>query len=158
MMTFEVKLTGDQLADVSQEILARAASLRFTATGSSMSPFIRDGDQVTIERVKAAELRLGDVALYRSFGGRALVHRFLWRRKAAGGPVCLIRGDASCGACEEVPAEQVLGRVVEVSRDGHVFHPGGLGRRIFALTWAYASPFTFRAWRLVRKVRRLGVR
>jgi signal peptidase I len=151
----QVKLTGDQLADVSADILGRAASLRFIATGSSMSPFIRDGDLVTVRPVNAVDLRLGDVVLYKSFGRRAILHRLIRRRKQAGAVVYLIRGDASAGACEEVKAEDILGCVVEVSKRGRIVAIGSWRWRVAALIWAYTSPITFRTLRLVRKLRRL---
>lgn len=55
--------------------LDTGARVRFTATGSSMFPFLRNGETVEIERVEDGELRPGDVALAERADGSYVLHR-----------------------------------------------------------------------------------
>ncbi len=128
-------LNGVDFAELSAEVLGASASIRFRAHGSSMSPFIREGDILTVDPAHPRELVRGDVVLYRSAGGRAVAHRLLGRR----GGRLLIRGDADAGECERVRPEKILGIVVQVERGGRKLPPNSLIRRTTALLWA-ATP------------------
>jgi len=124
----QLKLSGEEFADLSTEVIAASASIRFRARGGSMSPFIRAADVLTVDPVRPEELARGDVVLYRSVGGRALAHRVLGRR----GDRFLIRGDGSTGKCDIVSCHEILGKVVRIDRDGTMVPP----RRMLALAWA----------------------
>lgn len=118
-----VELDGCEMADLVAELLARGASARFVARGGSMSPWIRDGDVVTVEPLLA---RLGDVAAFRlpGPGGRLRVHRLV--RRVAGG--WLARGDRHAGADGVIPDGGILGVVRHIERNGRArFLPRGAG-------------------------------
>ncbi|OGG56879.1 MAG: hypothetical protein A3F84_10845 [Candidatus Handelsmanbacteria bacterium RIFCSPLOWO2_12_FULL_64_10] len=106
-------LSSDDFLDLAEAVLRRGQPLRFRATGTSMAPSIRSGDLLTVDPVDARALRPGDVALYRSERGPR-VHR-LTRRAGA---TFRLQGDAPGCLVEEVPAAEVLGRVVLVERGG----------------------------------------
>ena len=134
---------------------------RCPLTGSSMAPLLRDGDVLVIEHGNG-DLRLGDVIVFRA-GGRIKAHRLLRRRRTADGRLWYAtKGDASVGFDAPVPAEQVIGRVVEV-------HGPNRHRRLESPFWilvnygiaaqAAARVVLARAWRaprsLVRKAKAL---
>ena len=58
-----VSLSGVDLAILAREILGREAVLRFQARGNSMTPFIRDGDIVTLVPLSRPP-RIGDVVAF----------------------------------------------------------------------------------------------
>lgn len=121
MVPVAVELDGCELGDLLAELLARGASARFVARGGSMSPWIRDGDVVTVEPGAA---RRGDVAAFRHSraDGRLRVHRLV-RRDADG---WLAQGDRLARADGVVPDGEILGVVRQVERDGVVrFLPRG---------------------------------
>ena len=124
------KLSGAGLRTLMGAALARGASLRFTARGGSMDPFVRDGDVLTVG-VADRRPEVGDiVAACDPVTGRLLVHRVV--AHAAGG--VLVRGDGA-GQTDGVfgPAD-VLGTVVSVERLGRVVRLGrGPERRVIAL-------------------------
>ena len=66
-------LPNAELLALLKKTLARGAPFRFTATGSSMIPFVRDGDEITVSPLGGAAPRIGDVvALRRRGAGLAL--------------------------------------------------------------------------------------
>jgi hypothetical protein len=108
-----VELDGCEMADLVAELLSRGASARFVARGGSMSPWIRDGDVVTVEPLAAA---VGDVAAFRLPGGgrRLRVHRLV-RRVAPG---WLAQGDRQVRADGVIPDSEILGVVRRIERRG----------------------------------------
>ena len=117
-------LDGSEMAGLVEELTARGASARFVARGGSMSPWIRDGDVVTVVPA-AGRARAGDVAAFRRPGsGQLTVHRLL--RRVPGGWVA--RGDRSAGEDGVVADGEVLGTVSRLERNGRVrFLPRGWG-------------------------------
>jgi hypothetical protein len=107
-------LSGEALSGLLGDVLARGVPLRFEARGSSMSPFIRDGDTVTIAPLCARRARFGEVVAFAGPAGGLVVHRVTARR-----PGCYeIRGDRLRGPRDIVPVTRVLGAVTRVERHG----------------------------------------
>ena len=86
---------------------------RLRLTGHSMTPTIREGDDLLVVP-QSGDARLGDVVVF--------PHReiLVAHRVIGTGATLLTAGDASRGAREEVAARDVLGTVVEVRRREHV--------------------------------------
>jgi signal peptidase I len=83
-----------------------------------MYPAIREGETITVQPVASSTVKKGDIILYRWQRG-VIAHRVVGVEKFAGGSFRLImRGDASGAPIERVAADQVLGRVVAVDRNG----------------------------------------
>lgn len=116
-----VALDGSELGALVEELASRGVSVRMLARGGSMSPWIRDGDVVTVTRRPA---RLGDVVGFRRAGtGRLTMHRIV--RRALDGWV--VRGDRAETEDGFLPREEVLGVVTRVERKGRVeFLPRGV--------------------------------
>jgi signal peptidase I len=113
--------------DLSTALLTDGYHVRFRAPGRSMSPTIRDGEAVVVAPVKASEVRRGDIVLYRC-ERKLIAHRVVCVEKGSSRVRSFIlRGDASVTADAAVAAEQILGRVVLVERDGRMISL--LGRR-----------------------------
>jgi hypothetical protein len=52
-------------AELTTDLLRQGCAVRFTATGGSMAPTVRDGETVRCEPVDPARVRPGDIVLYR---------------------------------------------------------------------------------------------
>ena len=123
-------LSGPALLALMQAVLAKGKLFRFQAPGSSMHPFIRNGDILTLAPLKTRPAA-GDVLAFRyPSRGNVVVHRAVQVRHAA----CLMRGDASPGEADGwVPFEHILGRVVHIQRGKQQLHFGlGPERRLIA--------------------------
>jgi len=108
------------LLDLTTELLSRGTTVRFRPAGRSMYPSIREGELITVEPVVASDVTLGDIVLYRCERG-LLAHRVVDNRTQSSvlSPYhFLLRGDASLCCDQPVAAQQILGRVVEVKRNG----------------------------------------
>ena len=125
--------SGDFLA-LAREILAAGHSLRFKARGHSMTPFVRDGDILTIAPVAGPDIQTGDIAFYSTGEGKAIAHRVHGTRRQAGAPALLLtRGDASAGRLDVVESNLVLGKAVLVERNGVERRLDTFGRRAISL-------------------------
>jgi phage repressor protein C with HTH and peptisase S24 domain len=113
-----------EAAELIEALLGEGLDVAFVAKGTSMLPAIRPGDRLRVRRLDAP-VRRGDIVLARSEAGLT-AHRV--KRIAADGArtVVVTRGDWH--AVEDPPVEPaaILGRVVEVRRDGRAVR---LGRR-----------------------------
>ena len=124
------------LLDLTTELLSQGATVRFRPSGRSMYPSIREGEVITVEPVQISDVKLADIVLYRSQRG-LIAHRVIqvsrsqaelnayraagFSLRASSGPdewVFRLRGDASLSCDEPVEAEQILGRVIGVERNG----------------------------------------
>lgn len=109
--------------DLAEETLRSFGELRSVARGTSMLPTIFPGDILFIRREIMANVRCGDVVLFRQ--GRYLcTHRVVRNRDNGEGPVLITRGDASARDDAPISERQMLGRVMRVLR----------GRKRFELT------------------------
>lgn len=96
-----------------------------------MSPFIRDGDTITLAPFDTAACRSGDiVAVIRPGSGRLVVHRIV----CIDGDRCRIRGDNTPAEDGDFPFESVIGTVTRVERAGKTVRLGlGPERALIAL-------------------------
>jgi signal peptidase I len=132
----------------------RGERTRCPLTGSSMAPLLQDGDVLVVEHGNG-HLRLGDVIVFR-VAGRIKAHRLLRRRRAAdGGLLYLTKGDASVAFDAPVPAEQVIGKVVEVygaSRHQRLDSPFRVVVNYLVATESAARAVVTRVWGLPRSL------
>jgi len=112
-------------------VLNKKAAFRFKAKGFSMSPFIKDGDAITVANFfdvgpKWAEI----VAFIHPETEKLIVHRVVARRKE----FYIIKGDNACKGDGFVPRENIIGRVTKVERKGkRVFFGFGPERFLIAM-------------------------
>jgi hypothetical protein len=110
----ELPLAGTAFITLLRAVLDKGVSFRFRATGFSMSPFISNGDVLTVFPLSGRP-RLGDVVAFVKQGtGRLAIHRVV--ATSAGG--CLIKGDNSSKDDGYVPIANILGRITKVERNG----------------------------------------
>jgi len=107
-------LDFDEFEILTTSILEIGQMVRFTAHGSSMHPFIQDGDVVEVHQTKPNGLTPGDVVLARLFDGRLVVHRVIRIFPES----ILIQGDALPYPDGLIPLGNVLGQVKVISRLG----------------------------------------
>ncbi len=103
------------LAGLMRAVLEKGKAFRFEARGTSMHPFIKDGDVVTIEPLAPGGPRTGDVVTFvHPVSGGVRVHRVV---KASNG-VYVLKGDNALGEDGELSRDALLGRVARVERGG----------------------------------------
>ncbi len=111
----EIALSGDSLTGIMMAVLAKGRPFRFRAKGFSMSPFIKDGDVVTVLPVGRGGPRVGDVVAFLfPSTGKSAVHRVV--RRVHGSYV--LRGDNTDEADGTVSRDRIIGLISRVERDG----------------------------------------
>lgn len=78
------------LSDLLRTVLCKRANCRFQVKGHSMSPFIKDGDMVTISLLTRKSLSIGYVKGFdHPETGKLAIYRIVWKR----GDSYLVRGE-----------------------------------------------------------------
>lgn len=153
----DLSLSGQLLKELVRSVLDKGASFRFRSSGFSMSPFIKDGDVVTVAPLWGTTPGLGDVVVFtHPCTGKLVIHRVVGKRPDS----YLIKGDNLPEGGDLVPKTNILGHVARVERDGQeVFLGLGLERFLIAfLTRRGLLPLLFPVWRFVRLlIRRLAL-
>ncbi|MDT8380424.1 MAG: S26 family signal peptidase [Desulfotignum sp.] len=128
----ELQLSGKALLDLTGAVLSKGMSIRFKARGWSMSPFILDGDVVTVAKYKNCKPRMGDVVAFKRPGdGHLVMHRIVARY----GNKYLIVGDNISNKPDgAISLEDMLGRIVSVHRASRPIWLG-LGPERFLIAW-----------------------
>ena len=85
--------------------------VRIPIVGRSMEPFLRERDEVLLQRTALEELRIGDVVLGR-WQGAYVLHRLV--RKT--GDTLWLAGDNNLVQLEEIAAADLLALVIEARR------------------------------------------
>jgi signal peptidase len=128
----ELFLTGPVFIELLQETLAKGVPFTFRARGSSMHPFIKDGDLITVSPLLREYLpAVGDVVAFIQREAETLVvHRVI----AIKSNCYVTKGDGTTGVGDgPVSAPDLLGLVTKVERNGkRVFIGLGLERRLIA--------------------------
>jgi len=153
----ELRLSNAAHQELLRATIERGASLRTTVRGFSMSPFIKDGDVLTIAPMDQRAPRVGEVIAFVSpLGGRMAVHRVVSRQNDG----WLLRGDNSTTNDGVLDLEDMLGRVVRVERDGRDVQLGvGAGGVLIArLNRGRGLTGLKAVWRLPRRVAAFIVR
>jgi hypothetical protein len=147
-------LSGDGLKELVRETGEKGASLRFKARGSSMSPFIKDGDVITISPLVPGELKCGAVCACAHPETHMLVVHRIVRVTPRG---LWFRGDSAPYPDGCVSVEDVLGVLTHVERGGRRVHLGNGPERALLAALSRAGllrPLAIAVARLTRPFRR----
>jgi hypothetical protein len=130
-------------------VLGKGASFRFRGKGFSMSPFIKDGDILTIVSLQGSRPRFGDVVVFtHPQTGKLIIHRVIGKKAV----FHLTKGDNAPEGDGLISKAAILGRVRRVERNGkYVFLGLGLERFIVAFVTRYGLlPLLNPFWPFVR--------
>ena len=107
-------VSGSALLSLLQAVLDKGANFRFKARGTSMVPFIHDGDLITIApltRVATGSI----VAFTRPETGQLVVHRVVAKRREE----FFISGDGSSLHSDGwIPRKNIVGQLTKIERNG----------------------------------------
>ena len=138
----------DLFVRVTVNLLRCGHSVRFVATGQSMEPTIYDCEAITVQPISVSLVRTGDIILY-EMPNRVIAHRVVQivkstpilsrssfcnsdrdaiassiRKCSTSSLEFILLGDAYEACDKPVKADQVLGQVICVERDGQKNHLG----------------------------------
>ena len=111
----ELSLSNQALLDLMHAVLSKGVPFRFMARGWSMSPFIRNGDVITIASIINRNPGLGEVvAFIGPDTGKLVVHRIVAKHD---GKVLLVGDSVPDYPDGFLPIEDLLGRVIRIKRN-----------------------------------------
>ena len=113
----ELMLSGETLRDMLCDVLNKGTLFRFKARGSSMSPFIKDGDVLTICPTQQSDIKNGTIVVYyHKILNRIIIHRIVGKQNS----YYAVKGDNTVGTADLVYEADILGRVSGVRRNGKI--------------------------------------
>jgi hypothetical protein len=156
MMRQSVPIPHDLLGELLRDILATGLCCRFRSKGHSMSPFVEDGDIVTVSPLRDACATFGRlVAFHCPRTGKLIIHRVIGTK----GNQYLTKGDNASEPDCLIPKKDVLGCVWQIERNGRRIYLGlGMERLAIGFLSRMGLLCSFvRSWRWVRgKARNLS--
>jgi signal peptidase I len=147
------RLNGREFHDLAGQILQSGHLLRFQASGSSMQPFIHDGDILEVAPLSGKHVRSGEVLLVEAVNGDWLAHRVVKTRNRDGRLAILIKGDACSYPDGWFGLDDILGRVVTVQRDSQRIQLTSIAERRRAKMWVAIAPWIRRLSWLPQRLR-----
>ena len=131
MTPSSVFITHQLLSELLSNVLAKGSCCRFQSKGQSMSPFIKDGDMVTISPLMNSSISFGSIVAFICPKTRKLViHRVVGKN----GNHYLTKGDNAIEADNLVPRENIVGFVSRIERNCNELFLGlGIERLAIAL-------------------------
>jgi signal peptidase I len=116
-------------AELMAAVLAKGSSFRFAAAGFSMSPFIRNGDIITVIPPHK-KIRFGDVVVFiNPKNNKLTVHRVIHISRDG----YLVQGDTNHASDGYITQTNILGRVICVEHRGRQTRFGlGIDRILIA--------------------------
>jgi len=126
-----VRLSLIDLRDIIHDACQKGKSIRFRAYGSSMYPFIRNGDTVTISPCSSQKMHIGYIAAFvNPQSGSLVVHRVIKISSA----MCVTKGDNCHGFDCGVKIGELLGLVTDIERNCKSVKAGlGIERVLIAI-------------------------
>ena len=145
----ELSLSSQQLEKLMRGVLGKGACFRFQGKGFSMSPFIKDGDVLTIAPVQGETPRFGHVVVFtHPHTGKLIIHRIIGKRAGS----YLTKGDNAPEGDGLISRAAILGRVTKMERNGKSISLG-LGPDRFIIAFVIRTgllPLLNPVWRFMR--------
>jgi len=116
-------------SSVIEHALASGTAVQFRAEGESMYPTIRDGETVTVAPASPDAIVRGDIVLFR-LRRRVLAHRVVSVTVSGNDRFFELRGDAKAAGDGPAGANEILGKVINVRRNGRVIPLSGARARV----------------------------
>jgi signal peptidase len=139
LLASETRTSSPSLTLLSGDLLSRGLAIRFRAPGTSMHPTIRHGDVITVAPVAPANLKRGDIILYR-FQSDFIAHRIVNIETSDRCELSFIlRGDASATCDSPVKPQQILGKVVCLERYNRSVDPYSLRVKLWSMLYLWLA-------------------
>jgi signal peptidase I len=153
------RIGGERRADDAARIveaLKRRSRIALRVHGTSMLPWVRQGDIALIRQITIENVRCGDVVLFRR-ENHLFVHRIVEKRGSLDAEQLFSKGDAHPTPDGVVEKQELLGRVVRIYRDGQRIDldaPGQLALGLFISQMSLHSRFWYPLARFAAMVTR----
>ena len=125
-------LFDEQTIILFKSVIRKNEYFDLPAEGTSMFPFIQEGDLCRFCECDSLQLKKGDVALFYTNTGQLIVHRFYGRKVVDDEMYYIFKGDTNLGIDQPVLQEQIIGKLLFIKKRKSIM---------------YASHFSASLWR-----------
>jgi len=108
------ELSAIEAVGLFEDILGRDLSLRVKATGSSMAPFLKGSEFLTIKKTASASLHIGDLIFFKTRHGLPILHRIVRKKHERDISIFQTKGDALISIDGPVNGDCILGKVCSI--------------------------------------------
>lgn len=133
----QLKVPVPVLNELWEKLLIEHKTCWASVVSNSMSPLIKQGYQVLVEKAPPDVLRFGDIVVFRRHGN-LMTHRILGQREFDWARCFLEKGDANLRS-SLVPGKNIVGRVVVIRNSSKTFKTISGSGRLLQLTLACIS-------------------
>lgn len=109
-----------------KSVLRKNEYLDLPAEGTSMFPFIQEGDLCRFSECDPLQLTKGDVALFYTDIGQLIVHRFYEKKVVDDETLYIFKGDTNLGIDQPVPQEQIIGKLLFIKKRKFVMYTSNI--------------------------------
>jgi signal peptidase I len=109
-------LANQEAVHLISNVMKKHKWIDLPAQGTSMFPYIQDGDVCTFVTCSPAELQRGDTALYHTVQGKLVTHRFVKQETINKYTFYMFKGDTNLGFDEPVGEQQIIGKLIYIKR------------------------------------------
>lgn len=139
----------DQLMPLIREELHAGRSVRFSPSGTSMLPMLREGIDSVVLSPLPNKLRKYDLPLYQRATGQYVLHRII---KIGQTYTCI--GDNQFYYETDLHREQMIAIVTSFCRNGNEIKTNNFFYRLYCVFWHYSRPIRHLCDRGTRWLRR----
>ena len=116
----EPKIAPNTIIDLWEDLYSQKQKSWLTVLSESMIPLLQIGDKVLIHSVKPAEIRLGNIIVFKN-SDKLIVHRVIRNYNSLS---FLQKGDNTTTA-EIVSSKDVIGKVIAILKGTRIFYLNG---------------------------------
>lgn len=109
-------------AQLISRVLHRYGEIEISAVGTSMFPFIKEGDVCTFTPCDSTSLLKGDVLLFFTSTGKLVAHRFIEKKGINNVDYFFCKGDTNLGHDEPILERNLIGKLISVQKRNWLLH------------------------------------
>ena len=122
--TEEPKLSPHAIIDLWEDLYSKKQKSWLTILSGSMMPLLQIGDKVLIQSVKPAEIRFGDIIVFKTLdSNKLIVHRVIRRYNSNSEGLSFLQKGDSTTTAEIVNSEHVIGKVIAIRKGNKMIYP-----------------------------------
>ncbi|MCI0920749.1 S24/S26 family peptidase [Sphingobacterium rhinopitheci] len=134
-VTNAIKLSNDILLGSVVELIKNGKHVKINISGSSMQPFLFDGDAILLTNISFSTIKLGDIILAK-YNGAYVLHRVIRKKNSC----VFIAGDNNLSQIEKIEAINILAIAVKLFRSNRVISLTSIYSRLLGVIWYCLRP------------------
>jgi len=136
IITRSVKLSNEILLGSVVELINTGKHVKINISGSSMKPFLHDGNTVLLGKISLVEIQIGDIILGR-FNGNYVLHRVI----RIGKDCVYLAGDNNLFQVERIESSDLYAIALALYVSEEQVSLTSFYSRYRGLVWYYLRPF-----------------